>query len=58
MMSLAFVGQVCDRYAYSGVAYSSAKGLDTQWCKSGDVGLPQPDLVVYLDMSPEQAAAR
>ena len=29
---------IIDRYAYSGVAYSSAKGLDTNWCKSSDKG--------------------
>ena len=50
--------QVCDRYAYSGVAYSSAKGLDAHWCKSGDVGLPQPDCIIFLNMSVEEAAQR
>ena len=24
---------VVDRYSYSGVAFSSAKGLDLSWCK-------------------------
>jgi dTMP kinase len=24
---------VVDRYSYSGVAFSSAKGLDIEWCK-------------------------
>lgn len=24
---------IVDRYSYSGVAFSSAKGLDTGWCK-------------------------
>lgn len=50
--------QVCDRYAYSGVAYSSAKGLDTDWCKSGDVGLPRPDCIIFMNMPVEQAAQR
>ncbi len=50
--------KVCDRYAYSGVAYSSAKGLDTEWCKSGDVGLPAPDCVIFLNMPVEEAAKR
>lgn len=49
---------VIDRYAYSGVAYSSAKGLDLDWCKSPDHGLPAPDLVIYLDISSEAAAQR
>lgn len=49
---------VLDRYAFSGVAYSAAKGLDFDWCKAPDVGLPEPDLVVYLDMPFEVAAKR
>lgn len=24
---------IVDRYSYSGIAFSSAKGLDFQWCK-------------------------
>lgn len=49
---------VVDRYAYSGVAYSAAKGLDVDWCKAPDAGLPAPDVVVYLDLSFEAAARR
>ena len=44
---------VCDRYAYSGVAYSVAKGLDFQWCLGADRGLVLPDLVLYFDASAE-----
>ncbi|KCV70184.1 hypothetical protein, variant [Fonticula alba] len=48
---------VCDRYAFSGVAYttavdkSSSSPADTlQWCIDHyDGGLPRPDLVIYLD---------
>ena len=29
---------IIDRYAFSGVAYSVAKGLDIEWCKSSDKG--------------------
>ncbi len=39
---------VVDRYAFSGVAFSSAKGLDLAWCKSPDRGLPAPDVVFFL----------
>ena len=39
---------ICDRYAYSGVAFSAAKGLDLEWCKSCDGGLPAPDVIIYL----------
>lgn len=41
-----------DRYWYSGVAYSTAKGLDLEWCKWADRGLPQPDLVLFFDLDP------
>lgn len=49
---------ICDRYAYSGVAYSSAKGLDLEWCKAPDRGLPAPDAIIYLDLTVEEAAQR
>lgn len=39
---------VCDRYIYSGVAYSAAKGLDFHWCQSTDAGLILPDIIVFL----------
>lgn len=42
------------RYAASGAAYASANtGRPLDWCKEPDRGLPAPDLVVYLDISPE-----
>ncbi|GLI69174.1 hypothetical protein VaNZ11_013743, partial [Volvox africanus] len=52
---------ILDRYSYSGVAYSAAKGishLDSEYCRSVEVGLPAADLVVFMEMPPEQAAAR
>ncbi|KDP46329.1 hypothetical protein JCGZ_10169 [Jatropha curcas] len=49
---------IVDRYSYSGVAFSSAKGLDCEWCKAPEIGLLAPDLVLYLDISPEKAAER
>ncbi|KAL4570098.1 hypothetical protein LXL04_025749 [Taraxacum kok-saghyz] len=49
---------IIDRYSYSGVAFSSAKGLDIQWCKAPEVGLLAPDLVMYLNIPPEKAAER
>ncbi|CAN0879725.1 Thymidylate kinase [Linum grandiflorum] len=49
---------IVDRYSYSGVAFSSAKGLDLNWCKAPEFGLPAPDLVLYLDIPPEKAAER
>ncbi|CAM8965349.1 unnamed protein product [Rhodiola kirilowii] len=49
---------IVDRYSYSGVAFSSAKGLDIEWCKAPEKGLLAPDLVLYLDIKPEEAAER
>ncbi|XP_026453408.1 thymidylate kinase-like isoform X2 [Papaver somniferum] len=49
---------IVDRYSYSGVAFSSAKGLDIEWCKGPEKGLLAPDLVAYLDVPPEKAAER
>ncbi len=84
---------VCDRYVYSGVAFSASKVktpslpssipnetnnvdsietnatstnddkpdeplLDMEWCKAPDRGLPAPDCVLFLDVSPEVAEQR
>ncbi|EKX53061.1 hypothetical protein GUITHDRAFT_64796 [Guillardia theta CCMP2712] len=50
---------IVDRYAYSGVAFSAAKGtLDIEWCKGPDRGLPAPDCVIYLDVSSDVAKQR
>jgi dTMP kinase len=89
---------VCDRYVYSGVAFSTSKIkknppsrvssatteqngngivetnttstcdiesdqtdeplLDMEWCKAPDRGLPAPDCVLFLDVSPDVAEQR
>lgn len=49
---------ICDRYFYSGVVYSATKGLAIDWCKAADVGLPQPDVVLFLNVSPAVAKSR
>jgi len=49
---------ICDRYAFSGVAYSAAKGLDFTWCQSPDRGLPCPDGVFFLHIDEKVGAAR
>ena len=49
---------VCDRYAYSGIAYSHAKGLDFKWWAMPDKGLPHPDLVMFVDTSAEEISKR
>lgn len=65
---------VCDRYAFSGIAFTAAKvphplakpqsssdilqGISYEWCRTPDVGLPAPDLVLFFDLSPEAARLR
>ncbi|KAF7983659.1 hypothetical protein HWV62_19545 [Athelia sp. TMB] len=52
------VSIVADRYAFSGVAFSASKGLSFEWCRSPDIGLPAPDLTIFLDVDPEVARTR
>ncbi|XP_030312026.1 thymidylate kinase isoform X1 [Calypte anna] len=50
---------VVDRYAFSGVAFTSAKEkFCLEWCKQPDIGLPKPDVILFLQLSPEKAAER
>jgi dTMP kinase len=44
---------VCDRYWYSGVAFTAAKETmrdEIEWCKHPDEGLVEPAIVFYLKM--------
>ncbi|XP_005411178.1 PREDICTED: thymidylate kinase isoform X1 [Chinchilla lanigera] len=50
---------VVDRYAFSGVAFTSAKeNFSLHWCKQPDVGLPKPDLILFLQLQLSDAATR
>ncbi|KAF9564922.1 thymidylate kinase [Agrocybe pediades] len=56
---------VCDRYAFSGIAFSASKVnsegeplLPFEWCRSPDIGLPAPDIVLFFDITPEKAQER
>ncbi|KAI0031444.1 thymidylate kinase [Vararia minispora EC-137] len=49
---------ICDRYAFSGIAFSAAKGLPYDWCAAPDAGLPMPDVTLFFDVTPEIACAR
>ncbi len=49
---------VVDRYSFSGVAFSCAKGLDYEWCWAPERGLPAPDVVIYLDLPADEAKTR
>jgi len=55
------VDVIIDRYSFSGAVYSAAKdnpelSLDWAWCP--EIGLWKPDLLLFLDISPEDAAKR
>ena len=43
---------------YSGVAYTAAKGISIEWCKQPDVGIPQPDLVIFFDADVQKLQSR
>jgi dTMP kinase len=49
---------ICDRYVYSGAAYSMAKGMAAHTCKAIEAELPQPDAVFYLSAPIDVVAAR
>ena len=52
---------VIDRYSYSGAVYSAAKHnptLDLEWAWAQEIGLPQPDVVIFLTVSAAVAAER
>lgn len=50
---------IVDRYSYSGVVFTSAKQcVDFKWCCGPENGLPKPDLVMLLKLSPEEMIKR
>jgi len=52
---------IVDRYSYSGAVYSAAKdnpNLSLEWAWAQEVGLPKPDLSLFLHISPQEAEKR
>ncbi|KAF5867140.1 Thymidylate kinase [Aspergillus alliaceus] len=52
---------IVDRYSYSGAVYSAAKGnpsLSLEWAWQPEIGLPRPDMCLFLRISPGEAAKR
>lgn len=52
---------IVDRYYYSGCVYSAAKdipGLDLEWARWPEVGLPNPDVCIFLDLTEAEAQKR
>lgn len=42
---------ICDRYIFSGIAYSLANDLDYNFCLNTEQYLIKPDLIFYFDIS-------
>ena len=52
---------IVDRYSYSGAVYSAAKAnptLSLEWAWEPELGLPRPDICLFLSISAEEAAKR
>ncbi|KAJ5908575.1 Thymidylate kinase [Penicillium taxi] len=52
---------IVDRYSYSGAVYSAAKAnptLSLEWAWQPEIGLPLPDICLFLSISAEEAAKR
>uniref|UniRef100_A0A0R3RZB5 Thymidylate kinase n=1 Tax=Elaeophora elaphi TaxID=1147741 RepID=A0A0R3RZB5_9BILA len=52
---------IVDRYAYSGIAYTLAKGAENitmEWAKLADSDELRPDCVIYFNLSYEEAQKR
>ncbi|KAJ5104643.1 hypothetical protein NUU61_001990 [Penicillium alfredii] len=52
---------IVDRYSYSGVVYSAAKAnptLSLEWAWQPEIGLPRPDICLFLSISAQEAAKR
>ncbi|KAI0119581.1 thymidylate kinase-domain-containing protein [Daldinia grandis] len=52
---------ICDRFYHSGIVYSAAKNiksLSLSWAKAPEIGLPRPDMVLFLDLEEEVARGR
>jgi dTMP kinase len=49
------INVICDRYSYSGMAYSS---VDMEWTSNTEIGLPKPECVIFMDIKPSQIVNR
>lgn len=55
---LSGVTVLADRYCFSGITYSLAKKLEKTWVCMPEVGLPKPDIVLFLDIDSTQVSTR
>jgi dTMP kinase len=52
------INVICDRYTYSGLLYSVARGLPEDLCSECDDGLIEPNLTFWIHISPSLATTR
>ena len=52
------IAVVLDRYSASGIAYGAAQGLELDWMLGLERGLPEPNLTILLDITPDVSVAR
>ncbi len=49
---------VCDRWSPSAICYGAADGIDRNWLIETHRALPEADLNIFLDVTPEEALRR
>ncbi len=49
---------ISDRYYYSTIAYQSVQGVSDNWISQMNSFVPEPDLVIVLEVASEKALAR
>lgn len=52
---------IVDRYSYSGIVYTSSKNIydmNIEWCSIPEIGLPEPDLLFFMDIDPKLLCKR
>lgn len=49
---------VCDRWIPSAICYGAADGVDREWLIQTHLPLPEADLNIFLDVTPEEALRR
>jgi len=49
---------VMDRYIYSNIAYQGALGIDIELIRKKNRGFPKPDMLFFLEATPEKGIGR
>ncbi|MDE1764345.1 MAG: thymidylate kinase, partial [Thaumarchaeota archaeon] len=49
---------IMNRYYQSNLVYGTVNGLDMKWLQNLDSGLPKEDLVILLDVNPDDSFSR